>query len=252
MDTCFVVILGERFSGKSTVGRLLREKAGVGSAADLEFSDLMIEGANFALDRRARSHRRFPENLFAGSLWVTGEDAKYPGLNWFWKSQSERKEHQALLRGLDQTHPSGLRLDRQNKIRHLPLLIWQGYFLRQPDMLGPEVWGRRMASNLQKLSGRLPLVTVAGARDPGDVSAIETVLPNVIKVKVWRDEVTGDIDPTNRHHHRIVPDADIYNNGTVRELAAAVHNLYGDITSGRFQHTLDKPWYNYPPVRVRA
>ena len=252
MDTQVVVILGERRSGKSTVGQLLREMAGVGSEADLEFSDFMIQGTNFALDRRARSRRRFPINLFAGALWVLGREIAFPGAGWFISRESAQHEHRALLRWLEESAENDLRIDRGNKIHHLAPLIWQGYFLRHPELAGADSWGRLMAETIRPLLGQLPLVTVAGARDPGDIQPIKDAIPDAVTIKVWREAVRGDRDPTNRHHHLVVPDADIDNDGTVPDLMDGVSQFYSDIISGRFENTADSPWYNRPPVRSQG
>lgn len=219
MQPVIVGLKGPLQSGKSTFAAMLREAAGSSPAADLEYSDLMMEAGNLALEQGNTALYPFVMNLLKGSEEVLGQRLGHPPGDWFW---SERPD---VMRELKVWHQAGLppQLTRQTKDANRPVYSFLGYFVRRSEIGRPDIWAGEMDRRLAALPPE-PLVTVGGVRFPEDAVPVRERGGLIFEVR--RDHGRTDTDATNERRHEIVPDQVIDNSRSkevLRTLALLAH-----------------------------
>jgi hypothetical protein len=237
--TLWIGLKGKKRSGKSTVARKLRQLAGSSSAADVEFSDPIIEAVNLALAKKPRGLYRFSTNLLKGAEVVTGERLAHPELAILKELRPDVMK--ALADWLKSADPE-VRLNRQNKDDHRALLSFLGVLGRHPKIGHPSIWSNKIDQILAEINGE-PLVTAAGVRFPEDAGIIRD--RHGVIVEVHRSQVE-DQDPANEKRSLVSPDVEIWNDGSKAELETATESFYHDLKNGRFNKVNGVAWYSYP------
>lgn len=211
MQAVIVGIKGPLQSGKSTFAAMLREAAGSTPAADLEYSDLMMEAGNLALDQGSSALYPFVMNLLKGAEEVLSHRLSRPPGRWFWDARPD------VMGDLKAWHQAGLppRLTRQTKDANRPVYSFLGYFVRHREIGRPDIWAEAMDRRLAGLPPE-PLVTVGGVRFPED--AVPVWERGGVIFEVRRDQGRADNDATNERRHEIVPDKVIDNSGSKEAL----------------------------------
>lgn len=228
--------IGNRRSGKSSCSQTLRRIAGSSERADIEFSDPIIEAANYALEFGDLRPSQFGNALVEGARVVTGKDI--PGAPYTWRfRQGPGIDVEFRLRHwLESEVTSGLRLTRLNKDRHRAVLMWLGINIR--DLMLPSIWADEIERRIDQAASE-PLVTVAGVRFPVDVLPVRSRNGYVIEVRSARAAL--DDDPTNAFGHTIGADTIVHNDSSLESLNALMERFYRDMVNNRLAASYKLP-----------
>ena len=124
MEPGFVIgFMGKRRSGKSTCSAALRALYGSSSRADIEYSDPLIDAANFALRNGDLRPIQFGNALVEGASVVTTQEVKTPEYGWRYREGVGADVEFRLRHWLDTKAYLGLRLSRENKDEHRAVLM---------------------------------------------------------------------------------------------------------------------------------
>lgn len=219
---------GQRRSGKSTCSAALRKLAGSSSKADIEYSDPMIDAANFALGYGDFRLEQFGDALIEGAKLVTGQEAPRPEVGWRLREGFGAEVEFRLRDWLRYKSQSGLFLTRENKDEHRAVLMWLGINLR--DLVTQDYWANEIDRRIERASDE-PLITASGVRFPEDTAPI--FRRSGIIVEVTSKRVSSDDDPTNAKRDLIQPDTIVHNDSSIEAVEVMMNLLRRDLIDSK-------------------
>ncbi len=215
---------GQRRSGKSTCSAALRKLAGSSPKADIEFSDPMIDAANFALRNGDFRLEQFGDALIEGARTVTGQDASQPEIDWRLRGGFGSEVEFRLRDWLRYKSRADLVLTRENKDEHRAVLMWLGINLR--DLVSQDYWANEIDRRIELASDE-PLITASGVRFPEDTAPISR--RKGIIVEVTSKRVRSDDDPTNAKRDLVRPDTIVHNDSSIEAVNVMMDLLRRDL-----------------------
>lgn len=219
---------GQRRSGKSTCSAALRRLAGSSSKADIEYSDPMIDAANFALSKGELRPEQFGDALIVGARTITGQDAPLPELAWRLREGVGEQVEYGLRDWLGFKRRANLVITRENKDEHRAVLIWLGINLR--DLVSQDFWANEIDRRIE-LASNEPLITASGVRFPEDAPPI-TRRSGII-VEVTSKRVQSDDDPTNAKRDLIIADTIVHNDSSIEAVEVMMDLLRRDLLDSK-------------------
>lgn len=229
MTTVSVVgFKGKRRSGKSTCSAALRKLAGSSSNADIEYSDPMIDAANFALKNGDFRLEQFGDALIEGARIVTGQDAPQPEMGWRFREGYGAQVEFRLRDWLTYRSRAHLVMSRENKDEHRAVLMWLGINLR--DLVTQEFWANEIDRRIELASDE-PLVTASGVRFPEDTAPIAR--RHGIIVEVTSKRVLSDDDPTNAKRDLVQAHTIVHNDASIEAVEVMMDLLRRDLLDSK-------------------
>lgn len=223
MTTIVVGFKGQRRSGKSTCSAALRRLAGSSSKADIEYSDPIIDAANFALRNGDLRPEQFGDALIEGAKTITGQDAPKPEMDWRLREGFGSEVEFRLREWLGYRSRDQLVLTRENKDEHRAVLMWLGINLR--DLTTQDYWANEIDRRIELASDE-PLVTASGVRFPEDTAPISR--RGGIIVEVTSRRVLSDDDPTNAKRDLVAPHTIVHNDSSIEVVQVMMDLLRRD------------------------
>lgn len=244
-----VGLTGGMGQGKSTVGEMLRGLAKVDYKADLESSYPITEVANewmetwpkplkFPLDGNVINlANELIENLPPILQRITGKTAEVKALQ-IKNEEASFELHNRLIRYLVKwtllsDHERVVQLptpiDPDNKGLHRALFQWIGGVT--VAVVSPTIWSDLLDHRIKQLSERgYKLVTVGGIRYSHDAEMIHANNGLVLRVARPNSDESSDVTEISMNH--IMPDAQLYNDGSLEQLEKVVRGLWRDLQTG--------------------
>jgi hypothetical protein len=246
-----VGLTGGMGQGKSTVGHMLRELAGVDYRADLESSYPISEVANAWMETWPKPLslpqgqvvvelaneliKPFPEVLER----LTGKRLTYEVMRIDASNSENLKLHNRLIAYLEYylaLSPADLATQlptpifEQNKRLHRTLLQWIGGVAIELGV--PTVWSDLLDRRIKQLAERgYELVTVGGVRYDHDAAMIKNNGGVILLVE--RPNSSSSTDVTETSMSGVKPDVVLHNNGSLSQLEEAVGELWQDLQAGK-------------------
>jgi hypothetical protein len=234
-----VGLTGAPQHGKSTVARLLRQHAGEGHSADLEYSDLMIAVANVWLQTLPEYLKQVSSTfdpVHRANTWIdalapvleqtTGRAINSRSLLIRPNSQASKALHRPLIEYVTLSNLSRP-ITRKNKIQHRSLLQWLGGRTRL--LVDEAIWSDLMEREITKLNAMgFKLVTIGGIRSECETAPIRYRRGIVIKVTRGQPEVNSDLAEIAD----IPYDIELHNDGSLEDLRTMVTALWQYLSAG--------------------
>ncbi len=223
---------GELQSGKSAVAAALRFWAGSGtdSQSDIEFSDAIMEAANYALGTGVRLTDQFREALCDGAQHVLALTVR-PELDGYYHNHTgTAKCPECVLVGWLREIPHSYQITRETKDADRAVYMWLGVIIRL--VVAEDVWAQEVRKRI-KAAGDSPLVTAGGVRFREDGEAIRA--EGGLIVEVIGRKHNADDDPTNVQRSQVTPDVLLYNDvydPTLERVREVTAQVWRDFRSG--------------------
>ena len=251
-----VGLTGGMQQGKSTVGRMLREMAGIGPEGDLETSYVIGDVANAWLNKWPAELELAPGQDvidLANSLIKKfppvlaekmGREVTYEQLE-IKRNPESLALHKPLTNYLEARltvgHDTELfptPITPENKEVHRSLFHWIGGVLI--TVLDPLIWNKAHDQRVKELKAAgQPFVTVGGIRAENEADMIRA--NGGLVVRVVRPEVEANYDLTERIMAGVKPDVEVINNGTMEQLVGVTKKLYVDLVTGGIKPAKGEP-----------